>query len=337
MRRFDMLDRLEDPLRPLPAERPRPRLVVPPPDVIKPRQEEAEAHTPELLSRVTRGQTQPVQDGFVPKKHSGFWDRLKSIGEGAVLGLPYGLGGAVAGATIGGISPQRIDLAKYRQQQERELRDQQQQLGIEKTRAEIQKLKYPEIKKPDYETREDEQGNLIRQVFNPQTGLMEDVLKAGQPDIVRRPNPKAERQPIFKTKRNADGSESTMQSDDNGKTWRRVEDLESAAGSKGEGEDYRTLADWSYKKQKEAESYLASIEAKMKTVDTSTYEGSEELKDLREQRKAALADIQKYRDEGDKAAVKVKGKNSQIQLYADQFFGGDYAAAEAAIKKQRGQ
>src|SRR5262249_23077349 len=160
---------------------------------------------PEAVAQANRGTmaagaTQPGQPPL--KAHHGFWDRLKSIGEGALMGMTMGgPGGAIAGAITGGVKPQVIDLARYRQQQARQQEQQYRDLELRQKKAQVEALEHPEAKEPKWETRSVNEGEYglpegteIRQRWNPQTQSLEDYIdkKTGLPAVAKRTSKRSE-------------------------------------------------------------------------------------------------------------------------------------------------
>ncbi len=88
-----------------------------------------------------------------PKMHHGFWDRLKSVGEGALIGMGQQarqnaqtgreqsleslLGAGAGGAITGGVSPLSIDALRNREQGQQDIQALGQQQGLEGQRAAI--------------------------------------------------------------------------------------------------------------------------------------------------------------------------------------------------------
>ncbi len=100
-----------------------------------------------------------VRNGAIepPKMHHGFWDRVKSVGEGALMGmgqiaeqnarsgreqtLESLLGGGAAGGLAGGVSPLSIDALRNQKQADRDMGTLQQKQDLEKGQAQIDDLR----------------------------------------------------------------------------------------------------------------------------------------------------------------------------------------------------
>lgn len=187
-------------------------------------------------SKVVNGEVLP------PKMHHGLGDKLKSLGKGLVIsmgeyarthpGAEAGelLGAGGAGATVGAVSPVSIDALQRQAEIAQKRQEVGSQIGLEQEQAQTQAMKQGPQHNPVYGDRVDEQGNVIRQKYNPKTGKMEDDLGPdSQPVIIKRPAARTEKEPLFKVVDKRDGSKVTKRSDDNGKTWVEVPDLASEA------------------------------------------------------------------------------------------------------------
>lgn len=135
-----------------------------------------------------------------------------------------------------------------------------------------------------------------------------EIGPAGQPRVVysRPPAEKstAPHNPLLRERKNPDGSTTALQSDDYGKTWKPVEDLGSAAPNEKPTTNNAQLAEWNYKKQREAENAAKDLRQQAASQDLTTYAGQEAQKDLLARAAEAEKNVLKYRDEGDRAAAK---------------------------------
>ncbi len=178
------------------------------------------------------------EDAPTPMGH-GFWNRLKKVGEGAVIGmgqiakqnaqsgreqtLESLLGGGAAGGVVGGVNPLSIDVLRRQNEIGQAENDQFRQGELQNQQAQIQAAKQKplldvqrlilEQQRADEAAKRADETNAIRRDAN-------DIQRNRQP---------AQRQPIFKTKKRSDGSEVMMRSDDNGANFKEVPELGSEA------------------------------------------------------------------------------------------------------------
>jgi hypothetical protein len=259
-----------------------------------------------------------------PKGHHGLFDRLKSAGKGALIDNQSPLRGMLRGAFM----PESIDQEEKDARVYRDTQNLGRELQLEDVNAQAeQRRQAPQIAKDTAKARADEQerDNLRAawaaivgsgQDFNPDNEEHKQMHDRAQELHMTLPYGKKSanaREPMKVTVKNADGSESVKLSYDNGRSWTESADLKSAPPrEKGEGEDFKTLADWNYKKQKEAEQTAAGYESQLKTTplpaadDPNYWTVKDERDRLQKLLDGAKSDAQKYRDEGDKAAVKVR-------------------------------
>lgn len=268
-----------------------------------------------------------VRDGEIlpPTMHHGAKDRLKSIGKGIIISMgEYAkthpgasaaelLSAGGTGGVIGGVSPVSIDALQRQagvQQHEKELKG---QIGIETGQAQLEGLKAKPVLEAERIRMEGEQKAREDQ------RRAEEFAERQRHNRATEARPRSERQALLRTRKNADGSESTLRSLDNGQTWEELSDLTSASPPKEET-DYATRAQWYYKKQSEAEvaAKAARDEADKIKIETDTsgkvtnptdyFKREGLLKQADERDKAA----QEYRDKGDEAATS-KGAKPQLK------------------------
>lgn len=172
----------------------------------------------------------------VPRgKPRGTKSRLAASGKGALLGLERGGPiGALIGAITGGVSPITID----KQLAERALMKKEAQVGrqmeIEKGKAQIDEIR---ARSGPEKQREAERDNLRQawqailasgQVFDPDNPEHKQIHdRAAELGIPLPYGSKYRKEgvPLIRERQNADGTVSTLKSDDNGKTWVEIEDL----------------------------------------------------------------------------------------------------------------
>lgn len=179
--------------------------------------------------------------------------RIKELLKGIVIGtaeaarqsgndLGAEIGGAAAGGAIGAIKPDTWNAMKRAGEIQQVNQEITQGLQQRKLQAEADRAERDPIHPPQYLTREDEQGNTIRQQVNPQTQQPEDMIGPdGQPVIVKRPPPQKvvqPRAPILRTRKNRDGTETTLKSTDNGETWQEINDLTSTSPEKADNSEF---------------------------------------------------------------------------------------------------
>lgn len=271
-----------------------------------------------------------------PKMHHGFWDRLKSVGKGALIGFGSvdprlggagGIGAGIAGALRGGFDPTSIDRMEAERKVQRDTQRLGQQLEIEDLKSRVEaRRNAPQIAKDAAaeKAKEQERDNLRAawaaivssgQDFSPDNEEHKQIHDRAQAIGMVLPYGKKsanEREPMRVTVENADGSKSVKMSYDSGRTWVEAADLKSAPPREKGGEDYATARDWNYKKQAEAESVVKGYEKQLEGMpmpaadDPQYYPIQAERERIQKLLDAAKSDAQKYRDEGDKAAVKVR-------------------------------
>jgi hypothetical protein len=217
---------------------------------------------------------------------------------------------------------------RFRQRQQQQEAEQYRQNELQKQQAEIDRLNRPPVpQRPDYQTRQDELGNTIRQQWNPQTGQLEDV--PGQAGIVKRPTPKTPQKPIFQTRTNADGSQDVFRSDDNGLTFQQVQGLGKAAPAE---KPDKVAARQDQERQLRINSSRSTL--------LGHYNAEAEAKQRADAAQAALRDAQSKLDSNDprtKAALEeaqANYKNAQAEYAA---FGGKKAAAFKEFGENGGQ
>jgi hypothetical protein len=183
-------------------------------------------------------------DAPTPMGH-GFWNRLKKIGEGAVIGMGQQaqrndasgrgqdlgslLGAGAAGGVNGGVNPLSIDVFRRQQQIGQAENDQFRQGELARQTAEtahLNKLDLPDVPKPLLHPRENPDGSIsvMQSDDNGKTWKENPSLTSRPPARQQTTKP-----PLFRPVKNPDGSTSTMRSDDNGATWKKDPSLESAA------------------------------------------------------------------------------------------------------------
>lgn len=264
-----------------------------------------------------------------PKMHHGWKDRLISIGKGALLGLERGgVGGGIAGAITGGVSPITIDKIQARRALERKTAEVGQQIDIEKGRAQIEEIKGRGGTREERQ-REAERDNLRQawqailasgQEFDPDNPEHKQIHDRATELGIPLPYGSKKRQagaPLIRERQNADGTTSTLKSDDGGKTWVEIPELK-ASPKPGEGKpDYGVRAEWYYKKQKEAMDRKAALQAQLdklpvpKNDDPDYWTITEQRERLQKQIDEAQTDAQDYRDKADEASTMPQSSRSQ--------------------------
>ncbi len=330
-----------------------------------------------------------VRNGEIlpPKQHHGFWDRLKSVGEGALIGMGQQarqnaqtgreqsleslLGAGAAGGVTGGVSPLTIDALRNREQGQRDVEALGQQQGLEKQRADVfgaqqrplidaARIQMEQQKAEDAARRADE-ANQIRRDAND----------------IQRNRPTAQKQPIFKSKKRADGSEVTMRSDDNGATFKEVPELGSEAPPAKPAKESGLTPYQQKERQANAAKLIGKIDGARRDAENALKQ-AENLPDTDPNKATHIANYRQALADGNAAATELgqaygdlyeagpgtadeSGKTSQgvqwpyykpksrlgsatggmsdprVKQYADKFFGGDIKKAQDAINKQRGQ
>lgn len=259
-----------------------------------------------------------VVDGEIkaPKMHHGLGDKLKSLGKGLVInmgeyarthpGAETGelLGAGGAGAAVGAISPVSIDAL----QRQGEIRQKQGEvageIGLEGEQAQLEnarnkpvleaeRVRMEQQKSADAAMREDER-------------LRETARHNQETESERRNRPRAERAPLIRTRKRADGSEVSLQSDDNGKTWEEIPELtdEAKAGTDN-SELVRNLDKRIGEYSSKAQDLRQQAEVLKATANTD-YTAGEDRQRLLKAADDADKEAASLRGERDKEAAKTK-------------------------------
>jgi hypothetical protein len=253
-------------------------------------------------------------------KHLGLLTHLKNAGKdlvvnmgeyakthpGASTGELLGAGGA--GALVGGISPDAGDVLNRKYQIEQQQGDVANQLGIEGRQAQV----VNEQNKPlvDLARIKAENQRTQDQADREDARLRETARHNREAETERRNRPRAARQPL----KQADDQGNEYYADpDTGEPLKDVQgNIRYASRTKPQSEDYAALRDWNFKKQGEAEQTAAGIQKQLDAMpapsatDPNYYGIKDERDRLQKQLDDAKQNAQKYRDEGDKAAAKIK-------------------------------
>ncbi len=328
-------------------------------------------------SRVTR--TAGGIDEDAPRVHKGFWDRVKSAGEGALMGmgkiaeqnarsgreqtLESLLGGGAAGGLTGGISPVTIDVLRRQDEiaradsdlaRQQGLEEQQADIGLKRTKPllDVQRLvieqqradeaarradqTYTETHRHNVETETERKNRRpAGGEFNitPGQSRMRTNPQTGQPEVIYTAPDKPEETPQQRAGRNADreaakslAEKSRTMETQYGKNLEglntnlaNIQQQLSAIPRAADGKA-QDLVQYDYLK--------GELERTQKQIDQTT----KDRNDAATTAQKAEADALKYDFGGSQAP-----QDPKVKEYADKFFGGNYAAAAAAIAKQRGQ
>lgn len=252
------------------------------------------------------------------------------------MGIGFAIGGP-AGAGLPLLNRKRAD----ENWKKREL---SQSIGLEQEQAQTDALRNPlrQTRAPIYRTRTDEKGNKIRQKINPETGAATDEIGPdGKPVMEqlapvkslaeRRPVRQADEQgneywanaetgePLLDAKggiryvKRAAGAKGEPDREVGGRMIRRQPDgsyqtvYESPEKPGQEKPDYKTRADWNYKKQAEAEAAAKDLRGQAEKADVTTYAGQQLQADLLKRAGEAEKSALDYRDKGDIAATEASG------------------------------
>ena len=248
-------------------------------------------------------------------KHLGLLEHLKNAGKdlvinmgqyakthpGASTGELLGAGGA--GALVGGISPDAGDVLNRKYQIEQQQGDVANQLGIEGRQAQV----VNEQNKPLVDlARIKAQTEKARADAEREDVKLKETAQYHKDTIAERTNrTRAERAPLLRERENGDGTKTTLKSTDNGATWAEVPELTSSSKPK-DTQDYAQLRDWNYKKQGEASAAEKDLRQQADAIKIVTVDDEEKKKNLMSRADEAAKNVLKYRDEGDRAAAKIK-------------------------------
>ncbi len=322
-----------------------------------------------------------VRNGAIepPKMHHGFWDRVKSVGEGALMGmgqiaeqnarsgreqtLESLLGGGAAGGLAGGVSPLSIDALRNQKQADRDAQDLARQQGLEEQQADIglkrtkpmldvQRLvieqqradeaarradqTYTETHRHNVETETERKNRRpAGGEFNitPGQSRMRTNPQTGQPEVIYTAPDKPEETPQQRAGRNADREAAKSLAEKS-----RTMETQYGENLKGLNTNLANIqqqlsaipraADGKAQDLVQYDYLKGELERTQKQIDQTT----KDRNDAATAAQKAEADALKYDFGGSQAP-----QDPKVKEYADKFFGGNYAAAAAAIAKQRGQ
>ncbi len=353
-----------------------------------------------------------VRNGAIepPKMHRGFWDRLKSIGEGAITSmgrqaeqnarggreqsLESLLGAGAAGGVVGGVSPLTIDALRNQAQAERDMGTLQQQQGLEAGQAQIDALRQrakaedPAIERERDDIRQVYQGIISSgQKFDPenpehkqlhdraaalklslpygakpaptraprgaQTGKMKEngvTLQTeydpetnkwvksqdaeGRPIVLdEKPAEKPDETPQQRAERNAKRESANAEAEKfkvlEGQHQSNIDGLNTNLGQLNQ--QLANLPRTADGKAQDLVQY-EYLKDKIGRTESQIEKATNERNSAAEKKNQAQSDALKYDFGGSQAP-----QDPKVKEYADKFFNGNYAAADAAIKKQRGQ
>lgn len=254
-----------------------------------------------------------------PKMHHGLGDKLKSIGKGVVINMgrvaannPNAsaaelLAGGAAGGVVGGVSPISIDRDIANAAVSRHEDELGRQLGVEGQQAQVEAMKAKPVL--DAQKLEIERQVAEGRISQEQAARRLEELKATETarhnretESERRSRPKAEKAPLIRERTNADGSKATLQSDDNGRTWKEIPELADQPVAK---EDTDSLVKNYDKRIGEYSSKAADLRKQAESLrGTTDYESSEDRKRFLAQADEADKEASRLRTERDKENAK---------------------------------
>ncbi len=320
-----------------------------------------------------------VRNGEIlpPKMHHGFWDRLKSVGEGALMGISQQarqnaqtgreqsleslLGAGAGGAITGGVSPLTIDALRNREQSRQDEGDLFRQQELEKQRADVQgsrqrPLLEAERLRQEAEYRQNQQenqrqveeGRMSRAEADRQSREKQSELNRQSREKIASQKPEtpdvaAQNAPdIQGLNERIGGYQSELkQHQDEIATKNAAIKKQAEANYQQAVQDYNAQIAAGAKpaKPKRADFYEEEKNNDKDYLDGTVEKVNTRIKELQDAIKAESGNLNQLKTESRKAGQKPRVGNvdPKVKLYADQFFGGNYAAAQAAIAKQRGQ
>lgn len=249
-----------------------------------------------------------TQQGEVPKRESKKMVLLRTLGGLALGGIP----GALQTAA-GDLSDRRaLDRGRINRNIADTQGDINRELLVRKSQDELLN---------NQTKRELENAQAIRALREPLTREPGFTLAPGQTRFGANGQPLANlpgvertiapHNPLIVDVKNADGSTTRKLSRDYGQTWEEAQGLGDAAPPEKPVGDSHQLAEWNYKKQREAESGAKDLRQQAeRIVPTPGYDldksQTAQKEDLLRRATALEQDARKYRDEGDRAATKPK-------------------------------
>jgi hypothetical protein len=311
--------------------------------------------SPDWYNAVKDWEPRGAKRGFKNAMKAGLIGAAQAMATNPDNPLAAAAGGFGAGAIGATINPNFKNRLVRRQMLQNAGQDLGTQLGVAKEQAQIGALVRPPYHAPQFGTRTDEDGNVIQQKVNPQTGRFEDVVDpaTGAPQV-KTPVAKKRavtigdetfnlteeqaatlkqrkasgdgRAPMKESRRNPDGTVSKFLSYDSGKTWTEIEALKDAAPPQSAAPDVAALNQPDIEEQQQL---YNQDEAELNALSGAhaTKHGLWK-KQAREKYNAAVTEAAKA------GGLKPNFKDfyEDEQNADDYFVGGEYEKGEARIK-----